>query len=120
MQFVLLTFKPDRDIELLELEELSGLDSRDILNARWIKPATRCTLNQMCGHAIFSLTLPQVANEILVHGLFICHKVYAEKCKEEPLRCLNCQQMESPGVGMPYKTQYLQHLLAGPLHGQLC
>src|SRR5882672_2653318 len=91
VQFVLLTFSPDRDIELHELEEVNGLDEGDISHARWIKAILRCAPAQTCGHAIFTLASPQVANEILAHGLFVCHKkVYAEKCKKEPLRCLKC------------------------------
>jgi hypothetical protein len=91
VQFIPLTFRPDRDTDIRELEEVNGLEKGDILQARWIKPASRRSPSQTCGHAILSLTSPQAANEILSHGLFICHKkVYAEKCKKEPLRCLKC------------------------------
>ena len=34
---------------------------------------------------------PQSANNALANGLFMCQKkVYAEKCKREPLHCLKC------------------------------
>ena len=88
MQFMPLTLEPGRDIELQEVKEVNGLDRGDILNARWIKPIER--VSQICGHAIFSFESLQVTNEILLHGLFICHKkVYTDKCKKEPLSVLN-------------------------------
>jgi len=80
---VLLTFGPDRDVELRELEEVNGLEWADILQARWIKLVSRSASSQISGHAIFSLTFPQVTSEILVNRLFICHeKVYAKRCKK--------------------------------------
>ena len=67
------------------------MDKGDIIRARWIKPAARRTPHQTCGHAIFTLQTPQAANEVLVNGLFVQQKkIYAEKCKREPLRCLRC------------------------------
>ena len=44
MQFMLLTFGFDIDIELWELEEVNHLDKGDILNTRWIKLITRCCI----------------------------------------------------------------------------
>ena len=59
--------------------------------ARWIKPISRRSPTQTCCHAIFSLKSPQAANSILTHGMVVHQKkVYAEKCKKEPLRCLKC------------------------------
>ena len=61
----------------------------DIICVRWIKPVARCSPLQTCSHMIFSFPTPQVANEVLVCSLYVCHKkVYAEKCKREPLCCL--------------------------------
>src|SRR6266481_7904698 len=64
---------------------------RSIMCARWIKLAHRRAPDQTCGHAIFTLSRPEVANTILTSSLIVCQKhVYAEKCKKEPTRCLKC------------------------------
>ena len=93
VQFVPLTLRPNKEVDLREIEEVNGLAKGDIIRARWIKPAARRSPSQTCGHAIFSFTTPQAANNALVRGLYVCHKkVYAEKCKREPLRCLKCHR----------------------------
>lgn len=91
IQFVPLTFKTNRAEDLREVEEANGIAAGDIASARWIKPAARRKPSQTCGHLILSFRSPQPANDTLAFGLFICQKkVYAEKCKREPLRCLKC------------------------------
>ena len=91
VQFVPLSFKPDKDDSLWEVEESNGMKTGDIQRARWIKPISRRLPAQTCGHVILLFHSPDTANEALAHGLFICQKkVYAEKCKKEPLRCLKC------------------------------
>ena len=63
----------------------------DIVRVRWIKPVARRAPHQTCGHAIFTFQTPQAANEVLINGMFVQQKkIYAEKCKREPLRCLKC------------------------------
>jgi len=91
VQFVPLTFRPDREENLREIEEVNGMKNGAINRARWIKPVSRRSPSQTCGHAIFSLSSPQSANDVLANGLVIHQKkVYVEKCKREPLRCLKC------------------------------
>jgi hypothetical protein len=91
VQFVPLTFHPDRETDLREIEEVNGIAKDDVLRARWLKPAARRKPTQTCGHIIVSFLSPQSANKALTDGLFICQKrVYAEKCKREPIRCLKC------------------------------
>jgi len=41
VQFVPLTFRPNWDTKLWELEEVNGLDRGDILSTRWIKLVLR-------------------------------------------------------------------------------
>ena len=90
-QFVLLTFQPDRVADILEVEETNRMDKGDIIRARWIKPVARQVPHQTCGHAIFTFQTPQATNEVLVNGMFVQQKkIYTEKCKKEPLRCLRC------------------------------
>ena len=48
---------------------------------------------QTCGHLILTLQMAAAVNEVLAHGLLMCHKkVYAEKCKKEPIQCLKCHR----------------------------
>ena len=90
-QFVPLTFRPDRAADILEVEEVNGMKKGDIVRVRWIKPVARQAPHQTCGHAIFTFQTPQATNEVLVNGMFVQQKkIYAEKCKREPLRWLKC------------------------------
>ena len=43
MQFVPLTFKPDNDEYLQEVENVNGIPNSSLVKARWIKPAARRT-----------------------------------------------------------------------------
>ena len=84
VQFVPLHFRPDRDSDVRQIEEDNGLPSGAVLRARWIKPPHRRALDQTCGHAIFVVSKPEVANKVLTHGLIVLQKhVYTEKCKKE-------------------------------------
>ena len=78
---------------LRELEDVNGIEKNSLSKVRWIKPVARRTPQQTCGHAILSFSSPQAVNEVLANGIFVCQKkVYAEKCKKEPLRCLKCHR----------------------------
>ena len=91
VQFVPLTFQPDREADLREVEEVNSINVGGIVRARWIKPVARCKPSQTCGHLILSFQFPQPANDTLAYGLYIGQKkVFAEKCKWELLWCLKC------------------------------
>ena len=91
VQFMLLHFRPDSDSSLWEVKEANQLPKNAILWAHWIKPAYRWALEQTCSHVLIVMTKPADANVILTNRLVICQKrVYAEKCKKEPTRCLKC------------------------------
>src|SRR6266481_986303 len=91
VQFVPLTLRTDREMDLQEIEEANSTKHGEIFSARWIKPVTRHKPTQTCGHIILAFRSPHSANDALAYGLFICQKkVYAEKCKCELLRCLKC------------------------------
>jgi hypothetical protein len=78
-------------MDLREIEEANSLDIGVIKKARWVKPILRCRPTQTCGHLIFSFSNAHTTNEALKNSLFICQKkVYVEKCKKEPLRCMKC------------------------------
>ena len=74
VQFVPLHFRPEKTMELRQLEKDNDLPENSILWARWIKPAHRRTVDQTCSHAIFTLSKPETANTILTGGLIICQK----------------------------------------------
>ena len=91
VQFIPLSFKPDKNDGLWYVKESNGMKMGAIQRARWIKLISRWSPTQTCGHVILSFLLPNTANEALAHSLFICQKkVYVEKCKKEPLCCLKC------------------------------
>ena len=92
VQFVPLHFKPDKAPEIRQVEKDNGLPDGSLLRARWIKPAHRRARDQTCGHIILVASTADMANKMLTNGLVVCQKrVYAEKCKKEPTRCLKCQ-----------------------------
>jgi hypothetical protein len=92
LQFIPLHFDPNQDAEIRNIENTNGLPRGSIDHARWLKPTHRRSPTQICGHALVTFTGPEVANKALTDGLIICQKrVYAEKCKKEPTRCLKCQ-----------------------------
>ena len=84
VQFIPLSFWPEKESDLREVEEVNRIKMGDIVRARWIKPVTRRSPSQTCGHAVLVFSTLEAANEALAHGLFICQKkVYAKKCKKE-------------------------------------
>ena len=110
VQFVPLHFRPNSDSSLQEVEEANQLPKNAILRAHWNKPAYHQAPEQTCGHVLIVMTKPADANVILTNRLVIFQKrVYTEKCKKEPTRCLkchswgymlyNCQQPFSRGGG---------------------
>ena len=67
------------------------LPKNTILWAHWIKPVYCQAPDQTCGHILVIMTKPEDAYIILTNGTVLCQKrVYAEKCKKEPTRCLKC------------------------------
>lgn len=91
--FVPLTFNPDSDRDLREIEEVNDLPEGSIAKARWIKPQNRRAPTQTVGHAMISLTTPEAANQILLKGILICHKrILPQKNRKEPTRCLKCHR----------------------------
>ena len=94
-QFVPLQFKPDKDADLHSLEVVNRLPTGSIGHAQWIKPAYCRAPEQTCGHLLVVMTRPEDSNTVLTDRLLICQKrVYAEKCKKEPTRCLKCHGWE--------------------------
>ena len=86
-----LHFRPNNDSDLCDIETANQLPSNTILRAHWIKPTYWRAPDQTCSHVLAVMTRPEDTNTILTNSLVICQKrVYAEKCKKEPNRCLKC------------------------------
>ena len=47
-----LMFRPEKDMDLRELEQVNRLEDRAVMKVRWIKPAARQSPSQTCGHMI--------------------------------------------------------------------
>ncbi|KAI0054301.1 hypothetical protein BV25DRAFT_1767095, partial [Artomyces pyxidatus] len=91
--FVPLTFQPDNMAALREIEERNRLPTGSVTRARWVKPLERRDPGQICGHAIMTTGSAEAANQIIRDGITVREKkVYPEKVKREPLRCLKCHR----------------------------
>jgi hypothetical protein len=87
-----LTLEPKDPKHRDEFCEANNLEKEELLDMRWAKPIERRTLTQKSAHLIVSLTEPLSANRAISNGLSICNKrVFADKLKKEPIRCLKCQ-----------------------------
>jgi hypothetical protein len=88
-----LTFDPDNDNHLREIEETNLLGNNTIVKARWIKPANRRKAEQRVAHATFTLNDAKAANKCISEGILICGaKVYPSKLKQEPTQCMKCRK----------------------------
>ena len=52
VQFIPLSFRPEKESDLQEVEEVNGIKMGDIVRACWIKPIARRSPSQTCGHAV--------------------------------------------------------------------
>lgn len=87
-----ITFDPENDGHLREIEEVSGLEKNAIAKARWIKPVYRRKPDQRVAHASLLLTTPNAANQCIKEGLTICGaRLYPNKLKQEPTQCMKCR-----------------------------
>ncbi|RXW13241.1 hypothetical protein EST38_g12612 [Candolleomyces aberdarensis] len=91
VQFTLVTFDPERDLP--EMAETNGIAEEQLLNARWIKPIGRRNQHQRAAHLILELKTAEAANDVIARGIIIHGaRLYAIKCKREPIRCLKCHR----------------------------
>ena len=79
------TFDPNSEDSLRELEEQNGMKDGILCKARWIKPTYRRALGQRYAHLALSVRSPGEANVIIRDGIYICGvKIYPKKLKTEP------------------------------------
>jgi hypothetical protein len=88
-----LTFDPNNENHLREVEKANGLSRNIIAKARWIKPSYRRKAEQRVAHATIIMSNAKEANKCIRDGLTICGvKVYPSKLKQEPTQCMKCRK----------------------------
>ena len=88
-----LTFKPENQTYLREIEEANSLPSHIIRKARWIKPTGHRQEGQIHVHALLSITLVNIANKLIKDSLGICSSLIRPmKQKREPIQCMKCRR----------------------------
>ena len=88
-----LTFEPENQAHLREIEEANSLPTRIIRKARWIKPASRRRVGQTNAYAILVIASVDIANKVIKDGLGICGSlIRPTKQKQEPIQCMKCRR----------------------------
>jgi len=88
-----LTFEPDNETHLREVEEVNSLPTRVIRKARWIKPANRRRPEQTRAFAIMTISSVDAANKLIKDGIVICSSIIRpSKQKQEPAQCMKCRR----------------------------
>ena len=86
------SFCPNEPSDLRETEECNRLPEFSVLSARWLKPPSRQSEDQMHGHCVITLNSAENANKAIRDSITIAGKrVCPSKFKKEPLHCLRCQ-----------------------------
>lgn len=65
VEWVPISFSPESEKELWEVEDVNTIEEHGIEKARWIKPTACREPNQRAAHLILFLTNPRTANHIL-------------------------------------------------------
>jgi len=88
-----LTFEPENESHLREIEEVNNLPSRVVRKARWIKPTGRRRPGQTHAFAILSISSVDSANKLIKNGIIICSSlIRPTKQKQEPTQCMKCRR----------------------------
>jgi len=88
-----LTFEPDNETHLREVEEVNSLPYRAIRKARWIKPVGRRRPEQTRAFAILTVSSVDTANKLIKDGIAICSNIIRPtKQKQEPVQCMKCRR----------------------------
>jgi len=87
-----LNVDPDNQQHREEICEVNHLEENAIVAMRWAKPIQRRSPGQKTAHLILSVADANIANRAIANGLTICsRRVYVDKIRKEPTRCLKCQ-----------------------------
>ena len=88
-----LSFDPENEENLQEVESANDLPPKTISKAWWIKPAYRRHLRQQYTYATFSLSTAAEANRLIRDGMLICsRRAFPQRLKYEPRQCMKCRK----------------------------
>jgi hypothetical protein len=87
-----ISFNPDDEVQLRELEEVNDLPNDTVAKAKWIKPIDRRRPDQTVAYAVLSLRSVEHANILIRDGILICGvKIRPAKQTQEPIQCMKCR-----------------------------
>ena len=88
-----ITFDPQIQEHLREVETINNLAPNTISKARWIKPLYRRHAKQTVAYATLSLNSANEANRLIRDGMYICsNRTYPKRLKYEPKQCMKCRK----------------------------
>ena len=77
--------------EMRTIKELNGLEDGTVVDAKWIKPATKRRPGQEVAHVLIAFRTPQAANQAIRNRLTVGgRRVIVRKSVPEPFRCAKC------------------------------
>ena len=107
VEYVPVTFEPEVEGALREVERVSGLKEGSIMKATYIKPKHRRAPGQKVAFAIFTFRNLDDANHALRYGMFIENKqVWGRKKRLEPRRCYKCQAIGITHMASECKAEH--------------
>jgi len=107
VEYVPVTFEPEVEGALREVEQVSGLKEGSIVRATYIKPKHRRAPGQKVAFAIFTFHYLDDANHVLCHGMLIENKqVWGHKKYPEPRRCYKCQAIGVTHIASECKAEH--------------
>ena len=90
---VSLSFDPNNQDNLREVESANGLLPNTLSKARWIKPAYRRHPKQKYAYATLSISSAIEANRLIRDGMYICSaRTFPQRLKYEPRQCMKCRK----------------------------
>jgi hypothetical protein len=90
-----ISFIPENQAALSNIEQKAGMRPQAIMKARYIKPVNRRNPGQCTAHIILTFNTKESANQAIKFGLTIAgKKVYARKLIAKPSRCLKCHSFD--------------------------
>jgi hypothetical protein len=88
-----LSFDPNNQDHLREVESVNDLPAKAISKARWIKPEYRRHPKQKFAFATLSLSSATEANRLIRDGMYVCStRTFPKRLKYEPRQCMKCRK----------------------------
>lgn len=94
-----ISFVPENQAAVADIEKKAGFKPRTISRARYIKPITRCNPKQQTAHVVITFMSKESANHTIKFGLLVDgEKVYGHKLLPKPTRCLKCHSLDGAHI----------------------